>query len=169
MNRVRENVHAQLTDLKSKKPREKTDEAIILEIERLKSSLVVARDDLVGGRGPPIFTILNSPQNAARLRRTGILQQSEHVRGQLDALRPQVNTAAARHDQLREQVEALQAVISEADDTVFGDFCQRIGVGSIRDYEERQLKVAQVVSEARHRFDTQIARLTTQCVLRLKV
>lgn len=91
----------------------------------------------------------------------------QHVRGQLNALTPQLNAAAAAHDQLREQVETLQAVIGEADDSVFGDFCRRIGVGNIRDYEERQLKVAQAVSEARHRFDTQIARLTTQYVFHL--
>lgn len=78
-----------------------------------------------------------------------------------------MNAATANHDQLREQVETLQAVISEADDSVFADFCRSIGVSSIRDYEERQLKVAQTVSEARHRFDTQIARLTTQCVFLL--
>jgi structural maintenance of chromosome 1 len=114
-----------------------------------------------------VFAALSLPQNAAQLRRTGVLQELQHVRGQLNALAPQVNAAAAVHDQLREQVETLQAVISEADDSVFGDFCRRIGVGSIRDYEERQLKVAQAVNEARHRFDTQIARLTTQCVFHL--
>lgn len=113
-----------------------------------------------------MFAHLSPPQNATQLRRTGILQQLQHVRGQLNALGPQVAAAAAGHDQLHEQVETLQAVISEADDSVFGDFCRRIGVGSIRDYEERQLKVAQAVTEARHRFDTQIARLTTQYVFR---
>lgn len=111
--------------------------------------------------------ILDLLQNAARLRRTGIHEQLQHVNGQLDALTPQVNAAAASHDQLREQVETLQAVISEADNSVFHDFCRRIGVNSIRDYEERQLKVAQATNEARHRFDTQIARLTTQCVSHL--
>lgn len=114
-----------------------------------------------------MFTVLSLPQNAARLRRTGILQQMEHVRDQLNVLSPQVNAAVVSHGELHEKVEALQAVISEADDSVFGDFCRRIGVGSIRDYEERQLKVAQAVTEARHRFDTQIARLTTQYVFRL--
>ena len=113
--------------------------------------------------------VLSLPQRAAQLHRNGILQELEHVRGQLNTLGPQVNTAAATHDHLREQVETLQAVISEADDSVFGDFCRRIGVGNIRDYEERQLKIAQVVTEARHRFDTQIARLTTQYVFRTNV
>ena len=50
MNRVKENLHAQLEDLKSKKPKGKTDEALILEIGHLESSLVVAQSDLVCGR-----------------------------------------------------------------------------------------------------------------------
>lgn len=43
---------AQMEDLRSKKPKEKADDALLLEIERLESFLVVARDDLVGGRDP---------------------------------------------------------------------------------------------------------------------
>jgi hypothetical protein len=39
---------AQMKDLQSKKPKGKADEPLLLEIERLESSLVVARDDLVG-------------------------------------------------------------------------------------------------------------------------
>lgn len=48
---------------------------------------------------------------------------------------------------------------------MFAAFCGEIGVSNIREYEERQLKVAQEESEARLRFDTQIARLTHQFVL----
>jgi structural maintenance of chromosome 1 len=47
-----------------------------------------------------------------------------------------------------------------AEDQVFGAFCREIGVANIRDYEARQLKLAQEESEARLRFETQIARLT---------
>ena len=47
-----------------------------------------------------------------------------------------------------------------AEDQVFGSFCSDIGVANIRDYEARQLKLAQEESEARLRFETQIARLT---------
>jgi len=48
LNRVKENLHTQMADLQSKKPRGKADEALLLEIERLESSLLVSRDDLVG-------------------------------------------------------------------------------------------------------------------------
>ena len=47
-----------------------------------------------------------------------------------------------------------------AEDQVYGAFCREIGVANIRDYEARQLKLAQEESEARLRFETQIARLT---------
>lgn len=47
-----------------------------------------------------------------------------------------------------------------AEDQVFGAFCREIGVANIRDYEARQLKLAQEESEARLRFETQIARLS---------
>ena len=50
LNRVKANLHAQMNDLQNKKPRGKADEALLLEIERLQSSLLVTRDDLVGGR-----------------------------------------------------------------------------------------------------------------------
>lgn len=63
-------------------------------------------------------------------------------------------------DKLREQVQHFASVVDAAEDRVFGSFCREIGVANIRDYEARQLKLAQEESEARLRFETQIARLT---------
>lgn len=169
MNHRKESLLTQLKDLQGKKPKGQTDEVLLLDIQRLDSSRLIAQDDLVGVRTYASVSILSSLQNAARLRRTGIREELQHVSNQLNTLTPQIDAATASHNQLREQVETLQAVIGEADDSVFSDFCRRIGVDSIRDYEERQLKVAQAVNEARHRFDTQIARLTTQYVFHLTI
>ena len=51
-------------------------------------------------------------------------------------------------------------MVDAAEDGVYGDFCRQIGVANIRDYEARQLKLAEEETEARLRFETQIARLT---------
>lgn len=59
----------------------------------------------------------------------------------------------------------LQSIVDEAEAEIFGDFCRKIRVSSIREYEDRQLKAAQEESEARLRFDAQISRLTHQYVL----
>lgn len=58
----------------------------------------------------------------------------------------------------------LQDIIDEAESEIFGDFCRKIQISNIREYEDRQLKVAQEESEARLRFDAQISRLTHQYV-----
>lgn len=73
--------------------------------------------------------------------------------------------AQAAYDKLSSKIEQLQHTVFAAEDGIFSAFCQQIGVENIREYEERQLKVAQEESEARLRFDTQIARLTHQYVL----
>ena len=65
---------------------------------------------------------------------------------------------------LQGQIATLSATVNEAEDEVFAEFCGKIGVENIREYEEQQLKVAQEESQARLRFDTQIARLTNQYV-----
>jgi structural maintenance of chromosome 1 len=62
------------------------------------------------------------------------------------------------------QVAALASTVNEAEDTIFADFCERIEVDNIREYEEVQLRVAQRASEARVLYDAQIARLKHQFV-----
>lgn len=59
-------------------------------------------------------------------------------------------------------MDALSEAIYEAEDDIFTDFCQQIGVENIREFEERQLKVAELEDSARHKFSTQIARLNHQ-------
>lgn len=72
---------------------------------------------------------------------------------------PQIQTA---FDNLEGQISALRGTVEGAEDGVFAQFCRKIKVSNIREYEERQLKLAQEESEARLRFDNQIARLTHQ-------
>ena len=56
----------------------------------------------------------------------------------------------------------LQDIIDEVESEIFGDFCRKIRISNIQEYEDRQLKAAQEESEARLRFDSQISRLTHQ-------
>lgn len=58
-------------------------------------------------------------------------------------------------------MDAIAQIVDSADDEIFKAFCGRIRVANIREYEEVQLRLAQSESEARVKFDTQIARLKT--------
>jgi structural maintenance of chromosome 1 len=70
---------------------------------------------------------------------------------------------------LLDQIGELSATVNAAEDDVFGAFCRKIKVSNIREYEERQMKVAQEESRARLQYETQISRLTHQFVFRFLV
>ncbi|KAI0078626.1 cohesin complex subunit psm1 [Panus rudis PR-1116 ss-1] len=146
LQRVRDKLMADMAELMKGRPRGKVDDILLAEITRLEPSLTIARDDL----------------SACKLRLNGIKDEIKHVREEIRRLNPELRAAQTAYNTLKERMDSLSTVIHEAEDEVFADFCERIGVDNIREYEERQLKVAQEESVARLQFDTQIARLTHQ-------
>jgi structural maintenance of chromosome 1 len=121
-------------------------------------------------------------QRACKLRITGIKDELKHIDQELKSISPELkkvglllslnflyvelDVVKARNalTKLQERIATLSATVYEAEDEVFALFCRKIGVETIREYEEQQLKVAQEESQARLRFDTQIARLSNQYV-----
>ncbi|KAG1728564.1 RecF/RecN/SMC [Suillus lakei] len=146
LTRLRDNLVAQLQELNRSKPRGKADENVIAEITRLESAITVVRDDL----------------SACRSRYNGIKEELKHIERELKKLSPELKKAQTSHSKLSSQIAELQSVIDSAEDGVFASFCSDIGVENVREYEERQLKVAEEESQARLRFDQQVARLTHQ-------
>ncbi|KAK7054035.1 structural maintenance of chromosomes protein [Favolaschia claudopus] len=136
----------QLRDLQKQKSRGQTDDNLITDIGRIESATTLAKDDL----------------NAVNLRLTGIRDELKHLDKELKKNAPELKKAQTTHDSLQKQITELSEVINNAEDSTFAAFCRKIKVANIREYEERQLKVAQEESEARLRFDNQIARLTHQ-------
>lgn len=66
------------------------------------------------------------------------------------------------HQQITDEIARLQVAVNSAEDGIFANFCRKIKVANIREYEDRQLKASQDEMAARLRYDTQIARLTHQ-------
>jgi structural maintenance of chromosome 1 len=86
------------------------------------------------------------------------------VEKEIADLKPKRNEASNTLETLREHIESLREIVDTADDKVYRDFCRKIKVKNIRQYEEQQLKALQEGSEARTKFNTQISRLTHQSV-----
>ncbi|KAG6898016.1 hypothetical protein C0992_007012 [Termitomyces sp. T32_za158] len=144
--RVRDNLKAQLRELAKQKPRGQTDENLIAEISRLESASTVARDDL----------------SACKLRITGLKDELKHIDKEIKQINPELKKVQRSHAACVAEIEKLTAIVNSAEDGVFKAFCRNIGVVNIREYEERQLKVAQEESKARLQFEAQIARLGHQ-------
>ncbi|KAG2008796.1 cohesin complex subunit psm1 [Coprinopsis cinerea AmutBmut pab1-1] len=142
--RTRDSLQAQRHELSKQRPRAKSDENLISEITRLEATIGVVKDDL----------------NACKLRLTGVKDEVKHIQKELKTLNPSLKKGESDYANLKSRIDALKKTINAAEDKIFAKFCRTIGVANIREYEERQLKIAQEESQARLRYDTQIARLT---------
>ncbi|EDR03647.1 condensin complex subunit SMC1 [Laccaria bicolor S238N-H82] len=144
--RVRDNLQSRRLELSKQKPRAKTDENLVSEVSRLESAITLARDDLA----------------ACKSRLNGLKEELKHIDKELKSNTPELKKAQTIDAALQDKMQRLKHTINAAEDGIFVAFCRKIRVSNIREYEERQLKVAQEESQARLRFDTQIARLSNQ-------
>ncbi|KAJ7598927.1 condensin complex subunit SMC1 [Mycena floridula] len=146
LTRTRDTLLAQLRELGKQKPRAKNDDDLLSNVSRLESSIIIAKDEL----------------NRCKLTLTGIKDELKSLNKEYNANVPALAAAQQTYDSLRDEMAQLSSTVNAAEDGVFTAFCRKLKISNIREYEERQLKVAQEESEARLRFDTQIARLTHQ-------
>ncbi|XP_048795035.1 structural maintenance of chromosomes protein 1B isoform X3 [Lagopus muta] len=79
-----------------------------------------------------------------------------------------VNTES-QHDMIKEGVvqrklklEELQKQINEAEDAVFQEFCEEIGIENIRVYEQEHVKKQEEIDKRRLEFENQKTRLSVQ-------
>ncbi|XP_009869921.1 PREDICTED: structural maintenance of chromosomes protein 1B, partial [Apaloderma vittatum] len=79
-----------------------------------------------------------------------------------------VNTES-QHDMLneaiaqrKEKIEELQKKINEAEDAVFREFCEEIGIENIRVYEQERVKQQEEIDKRRLEFENQKTRLNVQ-------
>ncbi|TFK48892.1 cohesin complex subunit psm1 [Heliocybe sulcata] len=146
LHRVRDSLLSQLRDLAKSKPRGKSDDNLISEISRLENTLTVAKDDL----------------SACKVRLNGIKDELKHVTQELKKAVPELTRTQKQHDTLDEKITELTTVVDGAEESIFRSFCRKIGVTSIREYEERQLKLDEEGKQSRSRYEAQIIRLDHQ-------
>jgi structural maintenance of chromosome 1 len=63
---------------------------------------------------------------------------------------------------VEEEAVSVSEAVHASEDEVFADFCRRIRVDNIREYEDVQLRVAEAQTEARMRYTAQMNRLQRQ-------
>lgn len=132
----------QLDDLQKTKPKSKNDEALQSSLARLEAEYSLAKDDL----------------DATQLRLRGLRAELKSVESDIKKLRPDLDKKAKAVRTAEDQIKGLQDTVDGAEQGMFAAFCQKIKVGSIREYEDVQLKMAREESEALEHFTQSLAR-----------
>ncbi|CAO1631057.1 unnamed protein product [Parajaminaea phylloscopi] len=122
------------------------DDTLVAQISECESRLLALRDDLL----------------AATSRHNDLVTELDNTKRQIDDMDPKVGSAQAELKTLENEVAALQQTVDLADDVVFAQFCQRVGISNIREYEQKQLALLERQKDARLEFEVQMKRLQHQ-------
>ncbi|EFO97059.1 CRE-HIM-1 protein [Caenorhabditis remanei] len=93
--------------------------------------------------------------------------QLERLQNELEGLTAELNMLPPRIANWEEKVRKSEAAVQELQtksnevaDRIFADFCQRVGIESIRDYENREMRIKQEMEDKLRSFDDDIQKLT---------
>lgn len=116
----------QLADLQKTKPSAKSDETLLSNLARLDAEYSFAKDDL----------------DATQLRLRGLRKELKAVIADIAKMEPDRQAKENAVDAAEEKIAGLQDKVDKAEKGVFGAFCKKLKLGSIREYEDVQLKMA---------------------------
>ncbi|EDO49596.1 predicted protein [Nematostella vectensis] len=91
-----------------------------------------------------------------------ISRELKIIDGKLKGLEPDRARILASMGEREQIIKKTEAEMNQVEDKVFQEFCQTIGVDTIRQYEEKQLKAQQERSKKRLEFTKQESRLQNQ-------
>merc|ERR550539_178551 len=91
-----------------------------------------------------------------------IQSQVQKMRADLEKFAPAIRIIESSMRKREKEIEGTKEKMNTVEDRVFSDFCKKIGVKNIRQYEERELKSQQEKAKRKLEFENQINRITTQ-------
>ncbi|GAA5911296.1 cohesin subunit SMC1 [Sporobolomyces salmoneus] len=137
---------SKLGELFKNRPKPNAEEQLVSDLARIEADLQVIKDDL----------------SSTDLRLSGIEDELKVLRNKVKETSTTLSNLEKELSAIETQAESLREVIHSEEDAIFSDFCQRIGVDDIREYEEKQLRGAQEDHAQMLKYETQLARLDTQ-------
>ncbi|KAK9247514.1 RecF/RecN/SMC [Lipomyces tetrasporus] len=146
LQKLKENLLTELAELAKSKRNPGVEEALSGDVDGIEQRLGYEREQLAA-----IKRSLQSRQNELKF-------VDEH----LQELGPKLKEAEATFEGIRVQTSKLEMSVQSIENEVFARFCSKIGVTSIRQYEEFQGALAQEASIKRLEFASQKTRVANQ-------
>ncbi|BGP16097.1 hypothetical protein JCM10213_007524 [Rhodosporidiobolus nylandii] len=146
LRRRESELRGKLAEVFKNRPRANAEELLLTDVTRLNADIQVVNDDL----------------SSTNQRLQGVKDELKTLRKRAAELEKSIEKTSGELEKLDEQAAALREVIEQEEDAIFGEFCARIGVDDIREYEGKQLRGAQEDNAQMLKFETHVARLNNQ-------
>ena len=105
---------------------------------------------------------LNDEVKAYERNEASKQKELKHAQGDLSAAEPKYNEKLGELQNLKSNLQEYRDAVSEVEDEVFADFCQRLGYADIRVYEAQQGSLQQEGAQKKLEFSTQKSRLESR-------
>lgn len=146
VQRERDRCMSELKELQQQKYVLEEEDELVASVTRAQASLQSIRAEQAD--------VMRQTQDA-QSECAAIISQKKKTQDMIDKLNEDMS-------QLRSQVSDIEHTIHAADDDIFTEFCERIGVANVREYEANQLHISQALNVATQQYQRQLARIAHQ-------
>ncbi|KAA0199123.1 SMC1A protein [Fasciolopsis buskii] len=107
------------------------------------------------------YTLKDKDSTEEKLRNSDEEEMTQIGR-ELEDVEERLGRCQTKMQELQISINAEKAKMDTVEDTVFHDFCVQIGVDNIRQYEDRELRIARERDRKRLEFTNQLQRINNQ-------
>lgn len=86
-------------------------------------------------------------------------KERDHEKRQLAEMKPKFEGKQSELESIRQTVQEFQEAVSKVEDSIFKDFCDRLGYSDVRSYEAQQGSLEQEAADKKGEFELQKRRL----------
>lgn len=146
VQRERDRCMSELKELQQQKYVLEEEDELVASVTRAQASLQSIRAEQAD---------VMRQTHDAQSECAAIISQKKKTQDMIDKLNEDMS-------QLRSQMSDIEHTIHAADDDIFTEFCERIGVANVREYEANQLHISQALNVATQQYQRQLARIAHQ-------
>jgi structural maintenance of chromosome 1 len=90
---------------------------------------------------------------------TRLETELDTLRGEHDRIEPRIQNKTEEMESRQQQITKLEEEKNQIADTVFKDFCKRVGIRHIREYEQREVRFHEEMEREKNKHNQEIERL----------
>lgn len=143
----------------------KLKDKLVSELQALPESRRGSEEEVLQGELTGLeqkLAYLNEEAKAHERNEASKQKELKHAQGDMAGAEPKYSEKLGELQNLKANLQEYQDAVSEVDDEVFGDFCQRLGYDDIRVYEAQQGSLQQEGAQKKLEFSTQKSRLESR-------
>merc|ERR1719438_763231 len=146
----------QVSSLKAKKENLSEELRIAMKNSRKESEIQTIQSQVHGLETRLKYSLSDRDSTSKKIN--NLKRELEKMRGDLEKFAPAIREIESSMKKREKVIENTKEKMNTVEDRVFSDFCKKIGVKNIRQYEERELKSQQEKAKKKLEFESQQER-----------